>query len=102
MMQGGDSMGGELIVLTDLSNVCALINSMAMICFTVVLFILGTMATWRLIAEKEELRFRLADSALSRDLNVSQQSLKIIGPKNPWILRDLLVNRRMKFPKNYS
>jgi hypothetical protein len=27
-------MGGELIVLADLSNVCALINSMAMICFT--------------------------------------------------------------------
>ena len=51
MMQGGDSMGGELIVLADLSNVCALINSMAMICFTVVLFILGSMATWRLTAE---------------------------------------------------
>jgi hypothetical protein len=54
MMQGGDSMGGELMVLADLSNVCALINSMAMIGSTVVLFILGSMATWGLTAQKEE------------------------------------------------
>jgi hypothetical protein len=59
-MQGGDSMGGELMSLADLSNVCALINSMAMICFIVVLSILGTIATWRLTAEKEERKTELS------------------------------------------
>ena len=54
MMHGGDSMGGELIVLEDLGNMNALINSIAVICFTVVLFALGSMATWRLSGEKEE------------------------------------------------
>jgi ammonia channel protein AmtB len=64
MMQGGDSMGGELMVLADLSNVCALINSMAMIGSTVVLFILGTMATWRLTAEKEERKTDLSTQGI--------------------------------------
>lgn len=47
-------MGGELMVLAYLSNVCALINSMAIICFIILLFILGSMAAWRLTAEKAE------------------------------------------------
>jgi hypothetical protein len=64
MMQGGDSMGGELMLLADLSNVCALINSMAMICFTVVLFILGTIATWRLTAEKGERKTELSTQGI--------------------------------------
>lgn len=53
-MHGGDSMGGELIGLEDLNNMNALINSMAVICFTVVLFVLGSMAAWRMMGEKEE------------------------------------------------
>ena len=64
MMQGGDSMGVELTLLADLSNVCTLINSMAMICFTVVLFILGTIATWRLTAEKGEKKTELSTKGI--------------------------------------
>jgi hypothetical protein len=74
MMQGGDSMSGELMVLADLSNVCALINSMAMICFTIVLFILGTMAIWRLTDEKEERKSELSTQGiLVKPISTSRQ-----------------------------
>jgi hypothetical protein len=64
MTHGGDSMSGELIVLKYLTTMNALINSMAVICFTVVLCVLGSMAAWRLSAEKGERKTDLSTQGI--------------------------------------
>jgi hypothetical protein len=46
--RGGDIMAAEFVVLAKLSNTCFLINSMAMVCVTVLVFILATMVTWKI------------------------------------------------------
>lgn len=47
LSKGGDIMAAELVLLAKLGSTCFLIDSMVVICLIVLVFVLGTMATWR-------------------------------------------------------
>jgi len=47
LSKGGDIMAAEFVLLAKLGSACFLIDSMVLICLIVLVFFLGTMATWR-------------------------------------------------------